>query len=149
MTESKNVTIRTLKGEDMPALVEIDKKVLGQERSEYWQMKLELLECKSPIGSLVAERDGKVVGFVLGDASGWEFGISTRVGWIDTIGVDPDYQHSGIARQLIREMVNNLKKVGVGTVYTFVDWRNRDMLKFFDKIGFGRGNMINLEMKIE
>jgi ribosomal protein S18 acetylase RimI-like enzyme len=49
---------------------------------------------------------GKVVGFILGDASGWEYGVPNTVGWIDTIGVHPDYQKKGIARALLMEMVD-------------------------------------------
>ncbi len=28
----------------------------------------------------------KVVGSILGDASGWEYGVPNTVGWIDTMG---------------------------------------------------------------
>jgi N-acetylglutamate synthase-like GNAT family acetyltransferase len=91
---------------------------------------------------------GKVVGFILGDASGWEYGVPNTVGWIDTIGVYPDYQKEGIARVLLMEMVDNLKKVGVDTIYTFVNWRDWGLLQFFDAMGFQRGDMVNLELKI-
>ena len=32
---------------------------------------------------------GKVVGFILGDASGWEYGVQDTVGWTDTKGYTP------------------------------------------------------------
>ena len=41
-----------------------------------------------------------------------------------------------------------MKKVGVDTVYTFVNWRDWGLLQFFDATGFKRGDMINLEFKI-
>jgi len=63
------------------------------------------LSCRFP--------EGKVVVFILGDASGWEYGVPESVGWIDTIGVHPDYQRKGVARALMSEMIDNLKKVGV------------------------------------
>lgn len=50
---------------------------------------------------------------------------------------------------LIEGMFNNIKKVGVDTVYAFVNWRDWGLLQFFDAIGFKRGDMINLEFKIE
>lgn len=149
MAEIKDITIRTLKREDMDALIEIDRKLLGRKRPEYWQIKLELLEHRSTIACLVAEMEGNVVGFIMGDASGWEFGIPNTVGWIDTIGVDPAYQNRGIARELVREVIASLKKVGVGTIYILVSWRDWDLLKFFDGMGFSRGDMINLEFKVE
>ena len=75
------VKIRALDYGDLDAIVEIDRLVLGKERPEYWNMKIELSENRSPMASLVAELDGKVVGFILGDASGWEYGVPDTVGW--------------------------------------------------------------------
>jgi len=149
MPEVKDITIRTLKRGDLAALVEIDNKLIGQLRPQYWEMKLELLEQRAPIASLVAEMDGKVVGFVLGDASGWEFGVPDTTGWIDTIGVDPAYQSKGVGRSLVKEAIAHMKKVGVGKIYVLVNWRDWDMLKFLNQIGFTRGDMINLELKVE
>ena len=142
------IKIRAMSYGDLDAIVEIDKEVLGKIRPEYWSMKIELSENRSPMASLVAELDGKVVGFILGDASGWEYGVPDTVGWIDTIGVHPQYRRKGIARILFDEMVANLKKVGVATLYTFLDWNDWDLLHFFDKMGFQKGNMIHIEKKV-
>jgi len=133
---------------DLYPIVEIDIKVLGKPRPEYWEMKLELVEKRSPISSLVAELDGKVVGFIIGGASRWEYGVPENIGWIDTIGVDPDFQRKGIAKILFAEMAKNLKKGGVDTIYTFVKRRDWKLLKFFNSLGFQEGDMINLELDI-
>jgi ribosomal protein S18 acetylase RimI-like enzyme len=146
---SKVPVIRRMTSQDLDRIVEIDTKVLGQSRPEYWEMKLELVEKRSPMASLVAELDGKVVGFVIGDASGWEYGAPENIGWIDTIGVDPAYQRKGIAQTLMSEMVTHLKKVGVDTIYTFVNWRDWGLLQFFDSVGFAKGDMIHLELKVK
>lgn len=37
---------------------------------------------KSSEASLVAEAEGKIVGFILGDVSGWEFGVPENH-WLD------------------------------------------------------------------
>jgi ribosomal protein S18 acetylase RimI-like enzyme len=147
-TSSKGPIIRAMTMKDLDGIAEIDKKVLGQSRLDYWERKLKLVEQRSPISSLVAEMDGKIVGFVIGDASGWQFGFQEDIGFIDTVGVDPAAQRAGIAKMLLTEMVDNLKKVGVGRIYTFVNWRDWDLLQFFDAMGFHRGDMINLEMKV-
>ncbi len=77
---------------DLDAIVEIDRKVLGKEREEYWRSKIERLNSSGPLPCLVAEIDGKVIGVVMGEVSGWEFGVPDTIGWISTIGVDPAYQ---------------------------------------------------------
>jgi len=144
----ENVQIRILRNEDLDAIVEIDEKVLGENRRSYWERKLELMNNKSSQISLVAEVEGKVVAFILGDVSGWEFGVPETIGWIDTIGVDPDYQKKGLATALAHELINNLKAMGVRAIYTLVSWNDWDLLQFFHAMGFTRGDMINLELKI-
>ena len=141
-------TIRAMTAADLDRIAEIDKQVMGQSRPEYWALKLELVDKRSPISSLVAEVEGKVIGFVIGDARGWEYSVAENIGWIDTIGVDPECQRKGIAKMLMTEMINNLKKVGVEKIYTFVNWRDWNLLRFFDATGFKKGDMINLELEV-
>ena len=148
MNSLEDVKIRTLKKEDLDAIVEIDEKVLGENRKNYWERKLELMNNKSSQISLVAEVEGEVVGFILGDVSGWEFGVPETIGWIDTIGVDPIYQKKGLATALAHELIKNLKAFEVKTIYTLVSWNDWDLLQFFHAMGFTRGDMINLELKI-
>ncbi len=144
----ENVIIRSLLKDDLDAIARIDERVLGESRREYWQRKLESLGTKATQASFVVELEGKVVGFILGDISGWEFGVPDTIGWIDTIGVDPDYQKRGLAKALAGELIKSLKGVGVKTIYTLVSWNDWDLLQFFHSMGFGRGDMINLELKI-
>lgn len=140
--------IRPMGPADLDRIIEIDVKVLGKQRPEYWEMKLDLVENRPQISSLVAELDGRVVGFIIGGASRWEYGVPENIGWIDTIGVDPACQRKGIAGRLFSEMVHSLKKMGVDTVTTFVNRRDWVLLKFFQNLGFQKGDMINLELDI-
>ncbi|MCP4345176.1 MAG: GNAT family N-acetyltransferase [Desulfobacterales bacterium] len=150
MTESssKSPVIRAMVRSDLDRIVEIDIKVLEKPRPEYWEMKIELIEKRSQISALVAELDQKVVGFIIGGVSRWEYGVPENIGWIDTIGIDPDYQRKGVAKILFTEMTNSLKKEGVDTINTFVKRRDWLLLKFFNSLGFQEGDMINLELDI-
>ena len=144
------LNIRPLIFGDLDAIVEIDRKVLGKARQDFWRKKIELPDARYPFSGLIAELEGRVIGFIVGETSGWEFGIPETVGWISTIGVDPDYQHKGVARKLSEEFIRNLKGIGVSVVYTLVNWSDWDLLRFFRAMGFTRGGeMINLELKIE
>jgi GNAT superfamily N-acetyltransferase len=141
------VKLRILGMKDLDAVTEIDYSLLGTKRREYWETKLERVET-SGVPSLAAEVDGRVIGFILGSSSGWEYGIPENIGWIDTLGVVKEWQKKGLARLLFKEMVSMFRKVGVDTIYVFVNWRDWDLLQFFDRMGFKRGDMINLELKI-
>ncbi len=143
------VNIRPMTVGDMDAIVEIDRRVIGKSRPDYWK-KVVPENPQYPFSSLVAEFEGKVIGFVVGEVSGWEFGVPDTIGWLSIIGVDPDYQHKGVARRLSLEFVKNLKGIGVSVIYTLVNWNDWDLLKFFHEMGFTRGgDMINLELKIK
>jgi ribosomal protein S18 acetylase RimI-like enzyme len=143
------VNIRPMTVGDVDAIVEIDRRVIGKSRPDYWK-KVVPENPQYPFSSLVAEFEGKVIGFVVGEVSGWEFGVPDTIGWLSIIGVDPDYQHKGVARRLSQDFVENLKAIGVSVIYTLVNWNDWDLLKFFREMGFTRGgDMINLELKIE
>lgn len=143
------LTVRQLTKDDLDSIVEIDTKVLGETRRDYWVTKIvKQADTRPPDASLVSEIDGKVIGFILGEVSGWEFKVPNNIGWIDTIGIDPDYQNRGIAKVLANALVANLKDYNVDTIYTLVNWNDWDLLQFFHAMGFSRGDMINLVLKV-
>jgi ribosomal protein S18 acetylase RimI-like enzyme len=150
MNES-TINIRLMKAEDFDAVVEIDGKVLEASRSEYYEMKFEkLLNSKDYVpASLVAEEDdGKVVGFVMGELFMGEYGIFQEEATLDTIGVDPTYQHKGIGEQLINEFMDHLKKLGVQKINTLVDWNDTRLIHFFSANQFSPSKTINLERSL-
>jgi len=141
--------LRIMREDDLDAIVDIDTKVLGETRRDYWVTKIiKQAESRPHDASLVSEIDGKVIGFILGEVSGWEFKVPNNIGWIDTIGIDPDYQNRGIAKELANALVANLRGHGVDTIYTLVNWNDWDLLQFFHAMGFTRGDMINLVLKV-
>jgi len=143
------LTVRQLRMEDLDYIVDIDTKVLGETRRDYWVTKIiKESATRPPDASLVSEIDGKVVGFILGEVSGWEFKVPNNIGWIDTIGIDPDYQNRGIAKVLANALITNLKTYKVDTIYTLVNWNDWDLLQFFHAMGFSRGDMINLVLNV-
>lgn len=139
------IKIRMMQEDDVKAVNAIQSKVLGTRKHDFKSLKARAMTARSPIMPLVAETDGQVIGFVMGDTTDGEYGVPGTVGWIDSIGVLPDYQGQGVARLLVDEIIAAMGKVGVRKVNTLVNWRDGDMLGFFDKLGFTRGDMINLE----
>jgi hypothetical protein len=77
---ASTIKIRLMQPEDFDAVVGIDEKVLKAPRPEYYEMKFEkLFKSKDYLpASLVAEgKDGKVVGFVMGEIYMGQYGIFT------------------------------------------------------------------------
>jgi ribosomal protein S18 acetylase RimI-like enzyme len=159
-----------MKADDFDAVVGIDEKVLKASRPEYYEMKFEkLFKSKDYLpASLVAEeKDGTVVGFVMGELFMGEYGIFQEVvgfvmgelfmgeygifqeeATLDTIGVDPAYQHKGIGEQLINEFMDHLRKLGVQKINTLVDWNDTKLIHFFSANQFSPSKTINLERRL-
>ena len=144
----RTIKIRLMQVDDFDAVVGIDAKVLKASRPEYYEMKFEkLFNSKDYLpASLVAEgEDGTVVGFVMGELFMGEYGIFQEEATLDTIGVDPQYQHQGIGEQLMNEFMDHLRKVGVRKINTLVDWNDSKLIHFFSANQFSPSKTINLE----
>ena len=145
------IKIRLMRAEDFDAVLEIDEKVVKESRHEYYKAKFEkLFETKDYVPvSLVAEKeDGGVAGFVMGELYMGQYGIFQQEATLDTIGVDPDFQHQGIGARLIAEFVDHLKRVGVKKINTLVAWNDPKLIQFFSANRFYPSMTINLERNI-
>jgi len=150
MNES-TIKIRLMKTDDFDAVVGIDNKVLKASRPEYYETKFEkLFKTKDylPTSLVAEEEDGTVVGFVMGVLYMGEYGIFQEEATLDTIGVDPDYQHKGIGKQLINEFLDHLKTLGVQKINTLVDWNDSKLIHFFSANQFSPSKSINLERSL-
>lgn len=145
--KSVEVKLRFLRREDFDAVVEIDNNVLGEKRTEYYQDKFNrALDSRNRIvTSLVAEEQGCVVGFVMSELYRGEYGIPSTEAAIDTIGIHPEFQRSGVGSILLKAVVDHLKKAGVLKVYALVEWDDAKMVPFFSAYGFHPSPTINLE----
>lgn len=144
----EDVSVRLMKEEDFDAIVRIDKNVLKTDRSDYYRMKFDKLfrsnDCL-PTSLVAVKSDGIVVGFIMGELFIGEYGIFQEQGTLDTIGVDPDFQHQGIGELLMREFLDHLKSLGVQKVNTLVNWNDGKMIHFFSANQFVPSRTINLE----
>jgi len=131
------IPVRTMSEGDLRALTAIDRRITGRDRSAYFERKLaEALHQSDVRVSLVAERDGIPVGFVMARVDFGEFGRVEATAVMDTIGVDPDYRDQGIGRALMSQLLINLMTLRVEQVRTEIEWRDRDLLGFLDHCGF-------------
>jgi len=146
------IKIRLMKADDFDAVIGIDEKVLKVSRPEYYEMKFEkLFNSKDYLPtSLVAEgEDGTLAGFIMGELFMGEYGIFQEEATLDTIGVDPDYQHKGIGEQLINEFLDHLRALGVQKINTLVDRNDSKLMHFFNSNQFSPSKtIINLERSL-
>lgn len=131
------IPMRSIAESDLRALIAIDRRITGRDRSAYFERKLaEALRESDVRVSLVAEQDGGPVGFIMARVDFGEFGCMEPTAVLDTIGVDPDYRQRGIGRALLSQLLVNLMTLRVERIRTELDWRDRELLGFLDRCGF-------------
>ena len=131
------IPVRSLRESDLKALIAIDRRITGRDRSGYFERKLgEALHESDVRVSLVAEADGRPVGFIMARVDLGEFGRIEAAAVMDTIGVDPDYAGRGVGRALLSQLLANLATLRVDKILTEVDWADRELMAYLDRCGF-------------
>lgn len=143
------VPVRSLKQDDLAAVIRIDRKLTGFDRSDYFSAKFREMLVESGIRvSLVAEDHGLVSGFVMARVDFGEFGRVDKAAVLDTIGVHPAYKGSGIGHALLSQLLLNLATLQVESLRTQVRWEHFDLQRFLHLRGFGTSQRLVLTKTI-
>lgn len=137
-----SVSIRELTLEDIPAVFELGQKLFTPDKLptlyRAWdEDALVQLYTTDRETCLVAEANGRVVGFALGQMmekprSAW------RYGWLEWLGVDRGFKRRGVATRLLRQLTNRFIERDARIMLVDTDEQNRPALAFFRKHGFGQ-----------
>jgi len=129
---------------DLPAILRIDSILVGKQRAITWQEKVETLWfTERPALNFVAEVRDKVVGFVLGDVRGAEYG-TPMCGWVDVIGVHPAWQRKGIGKRLIETFCQLCQSNQVRT-RIIIRQDDKRVKNFLMSVGFRKGELVDFE----
>lgn len=147
---SSQVTIRNAEEADFDAVLELDLVGAVEDKPAYWRGIFERYvstEREDRI-FLVAEKDGRDIGFIVGEVRAWEFG-SPPCGWVFALSVSPQTRELGVGQLMFEEMCQRMKKTGISTVRTMVDRENKLTLSFFRSQGLRTGRYVELEKNID
>jgi len=137
--------MRSASGADLRQVIAIDARVTGLAKPGYWA---EILRRYGRRGArrrfLVAERGGRVLGYIVGEVRDWEFG-SPPCGWVFGIGVRPDARESGVGSALLEAMSADFRRLGVTTVRTLIARDNQLVQSFFRSQGMMAAPVVPLE----
>ena len=146
---AEQVRIRTLDELDVSRITAIDERLTGVYRPEVWERRVAYYIRRDPDACQVAEVNGKVVGFMLSDLRGGEFGLEETSGWIERFGVDPDFQGRSLGRRLFEAVVGHLRARGAASVRTLVNDEDEDLGRFLRALGFVEAPMTALERRLD
>ena len=115
-----DVRIRPMTELDIEGICRVDEKITGRYRPEVWEQRAAYYIRRDPDSSHVADLDGRVVGFMLGEVRGGEFGLEEPTGWVEFFGVDPSAREKGIGRRLIDALLAHFRSRGAHVARTMV-----------------------------
>jgi len=96
----------------------------------------------NPEWFLVAEIDGCIVGAVMA-------GYEGHRGWINYLAAAPAQRRRGIGRQLMAEAERVLRAAGCPKINLQVRPENKDVIAFYEAIGFSVEGAISLGKRLE
>jgi len=137
-------TIRTMRLDDIDAVVDIQKALVKRNATRRWRKALKNYIETEPKACLVATVKGKPIGFIIGDVKTWGFGMR-QSGWFEIIGIHPKHMGTGVGRDLGKRLLRYFRSKQVDGIYTAVRWDSGDLLSFFKSIGFEHSGFLNLE----
>ena len=136
------VEIREMELKDVADVFELGQKLFTAEEwptlyRSWDDHELALLFSNDSETCLVAEADGKIVGFALGRVmekprSAW------RYGWLLWLGVDRRFKRGGIATRLVKQLTGLFIAQDARIVLVDTAAKNHSALAFFRRNGFGQ-----------
>jgi ribosomal protein S18 acetylase RimI-like enzyme len=148
--ETETVLVRSMREEDLAAIVAIDAVASGRRRPRYFEVMLHRAITQAGVQiSLVAEVEKRVVGFVIGSLYYGEYGVVEPSASIDAISVNPDDRGKRVGRALMHQLRLNLAALGITTLRTEVSWDHFELLAFFQHQGFRPSKRLCLECELD
>ena len=147
-----SVKIRLLEEKDISDVLDIYRANTNASQYEAQELKTTIvgaIEFGDPLASLAAEVDGKVAGFMVGMPEIRTYGLGRSIGWIKLLGIHPNYKRKGIGRLLGEAILEHFSNSGIKNVKTLIDWDDRELIPFFQKLGFDKSKMIVLERDMD
>jgi ribosomal protein S18 acetylase RimI-like enzyme len=142
MSKNEELEIRDMTIDDLAAVFHLGEKLFTSEFSQSMYRTWDEYEITSLYNTetelcLVAELNGKVVGFALGTTvekqnSAWKYG------YLVWIGVQPGLQQGGTGQLLFAEIRQRMIDQGVRMIVIDTDADNEAGIKFFKKLGFDK-----------
>src|SRR5438046_9149227 len=118
--------VRPMTELDIEGICRIDERITGKYRPEVWEQRAAYYIRRDPDSSQVADVGGRVVGFMLGEVRGGEFGLEEPTGWVEFFGVDPSSRDKGVGRRLLDALHAHCRSKGAHVARTIVATRDKD-----------------------
>jgi ribosomal protein S18 acetylase RimI-like enzyme len=141
MKKRLEVTIRQMEIDDIPAVYHLGEDLFTSEEFPILYRTWDPYEVtdyftSDPDYCLVAESEGRIVGFVLATTIEKEGTAWKKYGYVSWIGVDEAFQGGNLGRRLYNRVEDRLREFGVRMIIVDTEGDNERAIAFFKAVGF-------------
>lgn len=145
---AERLVVREALPDEIQKIIELDAKVAGVERPDFW-IDLSHQRCrKETLVIIVATIGGNIVGYASGDL----LALTVRMpicGWIYAIGVASEFREHKFASALMEALTNHFRAGGATSIRTTVDVDDHLLMSFLCSVGMTAGPIIDLQARLE
>lgn len=156
---TSEVKVRRMTPEDLTKVNQIDNLLFGDKRVPSWPFSFETYwNIYGPGVNFVAEVNGQIVGFLAGTIATQERSHSIldlmhsksrtsrypKIGWVDMIGILPEFQNKRVGRALVDAFYEECKRNGAAVRATVKESDTR-LTSFLERMGFRRWESVTYE----
>ena len=142
-----SIDIREMSEEDVEGILDIEREVKEGNRAVTYAPVPDSCVGGEISNSVVAEENGRIIGFVLGRIVRSPVELSD-VAWIELIGIHPEYQSRGIGKRMVEVWKDRCRAKGIKKVHIMINWRDWWIQSFFESLGFSRGDLVDFQAEL-
>ena len=142
-----SAAIRPMSVDDLPQVYKLGLRCydVRDKPYNYWSVKEVAHHVEeNPDLCYVAEHDGQIVGFVLGEES---YEVLEDTGHLEWIAVAPEHRGQGLASRLIETLVGIFRELGKARVVADISSENEASRGMARKLGFTEGISVTFFVK--
>ena len=122
---------------DLEQVIAIDKVNTGHSRRHFFEKRFAAAKARpSDFVHVGVVADNVLRGFAIARILRGEFGQKDAVAVVDALGVAPESREHGLGQSLMEGLVATARQQGAGALQSQVDWKNVELLRFFNTSHF-------------
>lgn len=122
---------------DLEQVIAIDKVNTGHSRRHFFEKRFAAAKARpSDFVHVGVTADNVLRGFAIARILRGEFGQKDAVAVVDALGVAPQSREHGLGQSLMEGLVATARRQGAGSLQSQVDWKNVELLRFFNTSHF-------------
>lgn len=149
------ISIRPMRADDADAVRRLDHLILGDDRSNTWDLHvtrfIELGDYGTlshpSLGCFVAHRNHVLTGFLLAEVQAGEYGLPRGM-WVVAVGVHPEERRHGIGRMLVEQLQQQCVERGIDEIYAVLRPEGTRDLGFLESCGLTLSSITVLGMHL-